>query len=277
MTGQELWKEGRLTEAVEAQTAHVKAHPTEAEGRYLLFAFLCFQGELDRADRQLDALGVQDPKLEAGSMIYRNLLASEAERRRVWHEGALPLLPPEPPEWVNHRLEAVGCASKGDAASSLSALEEARRREGAARGTWNGSAFGAILDTDDFLEPILEIFAGGRYLWLPFENVRELEISEPTHLLDVLWVPAKLTDATGITADVHLPALYPDTHEGPSDGMRLGRATEWIEGPAGNRGRGQKIFFLAAADEEGEDEEKALLDIRALEIGNPPTDSPEDE
>jgi type VI secretion system protein ImpE len=266
MTGQDLWKEGRLDDAIAAQTAWVKAHPTEAEGRYLLFAFLCYTGDLDRADRQLDALGIQDPKLEAGSMVYRNLLASEAERRRVWRKGDEPLLPPDPPPWTKHRLEAIRAAREGEPGAVAAALEAARSAEGEVAGRCDDTAFSAILDTDDFLEPVLEVFAGGRYLWLPFERIRSLEIDDPKHVLDLLWIPAKLEDAEGTTADIHLPALYPDSHDSSGDGLRLGRATEWTETAGASRGEGQKILFLAAGDGD-EDAERPLLSIRRLTLG----------
>ena len=275
MTGHDLWQEGRLAEAVAAETADVKAHPTQPEPRYRLFAFLCFQGDLVRADRQLDALGVQDQKLETSTSIYRNLLASEAERRRVWNEGADPLLPPDAPEWIGRRLDSIRAAAAGEEDRARSAREAARTGETGATGRCGDFEFAAVLDTDDFLEPVLEVFAGGRYLWLPFDHVKHLEIQVPRHVLDVLWPSAKITDRGGQTADVHLPALYPGSHEGPSDGVRLGRTTEWYEWGGGRRGRGQKVLFLSAAGG-GEDSECAILSIRDLSVNAPPGPPAED-
>ncbi len=281
MTGQEFWKAGRLDDAIEAQTAQVKTHPSDPESRYLLFAFLCFAGNLERADKQLDALGVQDTKLEAGSMIYRNLLASEAERRRVWRDGASPLMPPDAPSWMQTRLEAIRASAAGDAGAAESAIAAARAGERTMSGKADGRRFEAILDIDDFLEPVLEAFAGGRYLWIPFERIRSLELTEPKHLLDLLWATAKLTDADGTIADVHLPALYVDSPQGPSDALRLGRATDWPDAPGGCRGRGQKVLFLAAPqgkpDPEPDDAEVSLLSLRSLEIGGAAASAAGDE
>jgi type VI secretion system protein ImpE len=263
MTTEELWKAGRLDEAIAAQTAEVKASPSDAERRYLLFALLCFSGNLERADRQLDALGVQDPKLEAGTAIYRNLLASEAERRRVFEDGALPLLPPDAPGWTSLRLEAIRNQKAGVDFATI--LAQANETEEASAGRCADVAFQAIEDLDEFLGPVLEIFAGGRYLWMPFSLIRRLEIVPPAHLLDLLWIRAQITDATDTVADVHLPALYAGSERSTHDALRLGRATEWEDADGAFRGRGQKLFQLAPTD--GTDAiDQPILAIRSLEF-----------
>jgi type VI secretion system protein ImpE len=268
MNAQELFKAGRLAEAITAQTAEVKAQPTDAERRYLLFALLSFAGEWERAGRQLDALGVQDPQLAAGGRIYHNLLASEEERRAVHTGTARPLLPAEPPAHLTARLEALSARQAGDAAFVTRALGSAVAQQPALVGKINEQPFSALRDLDDFLGSVLEVFAGGRYLWLPLERVRTLTLAPPAHLLDLLWAPAQLEDSTGTTAAVHVPVLYVDSAAGADEELQLGRKTEWLDAGGGDFCRGQGQRMLAHALDEGEPEELAILDLRTLEIGD---------
>jgi type VI secretion system protein ImpE len=268
MIAHDLWKEGRLDDAIEAQTAEVKSNPTDSERRYFLFALLCFTGDLERAARQLDAVGIQDEKLQAGALIYRNLLASEAERRRVYSGATDPLLPGNPPESLTLRVEAIQAAGLSDWEWAGRTLHRAAEKVSLVSGTCDGEKFDRLEDTDEFLGPVFEIFAGGRFLLMPFERIRTLEISEPKHVLDLLWVPAHLEDTEGNVADVHLPVLYQGSNEDERDSIRLGRETEWFDSGAGVRGRGQKVLSLMTGGEGGQEDDRALLSVRSLELAS---------
>lgn len=260
MTAQELWKDGRLDEAVEAQIAEVRSHPGDADRRYFLFALLCLKGELDRAARQLDALGVGDPKLQGTAVVYRNLLGSEADRRRVWAGEAKPVLPPDAPAALADRVEAIATLGAGRTDEAARLLERAMAAETDCAGACDGDAFPSLTDTDELLGPNLEVFAGGRFLVVPFALLRSVTVSAPKHLLDLVWVPASLQMADGTDADVHLPVLYEGTHAATNGPVRLGRGTEWYDAGGPVRGRGQKVLGLGGDG----DAERALLSIRAL-------------
>lgn len=260
MTAQDLFREGRLSEAVDAQNAEVRSHPGDPERRYLLFALLAFTGDLDRASRQLDAIGVGDERLQGAAGIYRNLLSSEAERRRVFRGESQPVVPPDAARWLTRRAAALA----GTEPEVAEMLEAAPAAEPPAAGSVDGRSFDSLADTDELLGPTLEIFAGGRYVLLPFASLRTLTIPEPAHVLDLLWTPAHLEDATGTEADVHLPVLYPGSTEHREDRIRLGRTTEWYEAGPAVRGRGQKVLSFGNGDGS---EDVALLGIRTLLIG----------
>jgi type VI secretion system protein ImpE len=261
VSAEELWREGRLSDAIDAQLAEVKASPLDADRRYFLFGLLAFAGDLERASRQLDALGVEDEQMAAGTVPYHNLLAAEAERRRVTSSGGEPLLPDDAPETLRQRVRAL----HGDG-GARAIVDGVVAEEPPITGTCDGDTFESISDTDEVLGPTLEVFAGGRWLLLPFGNVRKLTIREPRHLLDLLWLPAALEDREGTRADVHLPVLYPGTHEASSDEIRLGRSTEWEERDGVTRGVGQRVLFVdTGAGGEGDD--RAILAIRELDLG----------
>jgi type VI secretion system protein ImpE len=270
MTPQELLQAGRLTEAIAAQTAEVKSHPTDADRRFLLFTLLSFAGELERAEVHLEAVSLAQQDLKTGSAVYHSLLAAEFERRKVYREGSRPVLPPNPPGTVELRLQALASLRAGDAAATEAALDEAAEQGVALRGKLNGEPFGGLRDYDDVLGQILEIYAGGRCLWMPLERIRKLEIAEPGNPLDLLWARADLLDATGTQASVHLPALYEGSCDHPDERVRLGRSTEWIDcRDVAFRGAGQKILLAAQGEEE---RETAILELRTLELEGGPAD-----
>jgi type VI secretion system protein ImpE len=125
-----------------------------------------------------------------------------------------------------------------------------------------------LRDYDDLFGSVLEVFAGGRYLWLPFEQVRSLQIPEPSTLMDLLWVPAEMISREGETSHVHLPALYPGSGEHADEQVQLGRTTEWIDcDEAGYRGAGQRILL---SGQDGETLETPVLSLRTVSVRSGP-------
>lgn len=256
---------GQLAEAVADAITAVKANPTDAESRYRLFALLAFSGDLHRARKQLEALGLGDEQLERSKAIYINLLAAEQERRAVFLHAAEPLMPPNPPAHLTLRLAALAELSAGHFEDAADKLEQAVEALPASGGTINGQKLEAWRDLDDLLGSVLEVYAGGRYMWLPLERIQSLEIKAPSHLLDMLWLPVDLTDIHGASTSVHVPVLYTGSNEGEDPRTATGVVTEWIDQGAGIlRGRGQRL--LAWADEAGQLHEMPLLELRTVEL-----------
>jgi type VI secretion system protein ImpE len=263
MSAHERFKKGELAEAIAAQNEFVKSHPTDADARFELFVFLCFAGDLDRAEKQLDVLGSRDQMLERGSVVFRNLLASEFERRRVFEGRGRAVVPPKSPASLDERQEALRLLSAGDVAGASACIERAVAQSAAVAGRIDGEPFDGLCDYDDLLGGVIEVFAGGRYLWLPFEHLRVLELSEPETALDTLWIPARLEDRDGETAQVHVPALYAGAHADADAQVRLGRESAWEERGALCLGRGQRVWISAAGDAL---REHAALSVRRIEI-----------
>jgi type VI secretion system protein ImpE len=68
MNAGELYKAGRLAEAIEAQIQEVKANPIDNGKRLFLFELLAFAGDLDRARRQIDAVSYDDADLDMATL-----------------------------------------------------------------------------------------------------------------------------------------------------------------------------------------------------------------
>lgn len=263
MSAQLLLRQGRLGDAIAAQTQEVKARPADTDRRFQLFTLLAFAGELERAELQLEALMQVEAALTASVPVYRSLLAAELERRKVHREGARPVLPPDAPRTVELRLAALGALREGDFAGAEGALEEAQQGVVALGGKLNGEAFEGLRDYDDVLGQVLEVYAGGRCIWMPLELIRRIEIAAPSHQLDLLWASATLDDASGNQASVHLPVLYEGSHTHPNERVRLGRTTEWLDREVAFRGAGQKLLLAVQEDSE---RETGILEVRSLEL-----------
>ena len=264
MNAQELFRSGRLRDALEAQTAEVKARPLDPDARFFLFVLLCFSGEIERAETHLEAIAQRDESMRAGALLYRSLLGSELERRRVFHEGTTPVLPPNAPASLQLRREALGHFLRGDRESAARFLDQAADASPILHGKLDGEAFEGLRDYDDLQGDFLEVFAGGRYLWLPLAHVRRLELRPPKTHVDLLWLPAELEDTDGRQVRVYLPALYEGSHGHADDALRIGRATEWLEQEGlGFRGVGQHMLLSVHSEAE---RQTPLLDVRSIEI-----------
>ena len=103
MNATELFRSGKLQEAIDAQVREVKTNPVDQGQRLFLFELLVFAGDLDRAGRQIEAIHYDNPELDGAVLAYRQLLDAEKARRRLFHEGLRPQFLAEPPEHVRLR------------------------------------------------------------------------------------------------------------------------------------------------------------------------------
>ena len=83
MNAQELFRAGQLADALKALSAEVRDNPTDARRRTFLFELLCFAGEYERADKQLEVLGQAGPSSEIGVLLYRSALLRRATSGRT--------------------------------------------------------------------------------------------------------------------------------------------------------------------------------------------------
>lgn len=259
----ELIKAGKLTEARQQLVQEVKAAPADLGKRTALCQVLCFCGEWDKTERHLDAICTQDPKRETGVQVYRNLIKAERERLEVLQLRRRPAFLTEAPPWLDtywSALEKMG-ENTGQEAETLFHAAHAEQVE--VSGTVNQTPFTGISNTDSRLSCILEAFVHERYIWIPFVSVREMILSPPKTLMDLLWVSASVTAWSGLTMNCYLPVLYAASSSHENERVRLGQMTDWqaIGGPFA-KGAGQQVLQIGETD-------MALLEIREL-LCNPP-------
>ena len=256
MSSKELIKAGRLSEARKQLVEDVKSSPADLSKRTLLFQVLAFCGEWDKAERHLDAIAVQDSNRETGVQVYKNLIHAEKQRLEVSRLNDRSSCMPETP----HYLETYYAAWQKVAEKKIDEANELFEQIFAQRpmisGTVNGKRFAGFKDTDTFLSLFLEAIIYERYVWIPFESIRELSITPPTTLFDLLWTMARITTWEGLTTNCYLPVLYPESFLHEDDRVKLGRMTDWTPlGGAFSKGMGQHVFQAG-------DEEMAILEIR---------------
>jgi type VI secretion system protein ImpE len=258
----ELFRKGKLSEAVEAQLAVVRSKPADQPSRLFLFELLSFAGDLERASRQVDALTLDDPDLHLAAGNYRNCLKSEEARRKVL-EGGKPRFFMDPGPATLARLEAFAALAAGDHTAFQAKLGEANSTDPVLKGTLNGKPFELIRDADDLFAGVLEVFAQGNYYWIPLDQVASMATNAPKSPRDLLWMPANLAMVDGATGPVFLPALYLGSHSHGLETVKLGRERDWMpvapEASSFLRGFGPRVFLV------GEDESN-LTDIRELTI-----------
>jgi len=256
MNAKELLDADELLAATEQLTKEVRAHPADTQRRIFLFELLCFAGDYQRADRQLEVIGGQGSRAEVGVQVYRNIFAAEQLRRRLFAEGLQPKFLFEPPPYVRLHLEALNRVRENSPVEARSLLEKSVEARPALAGQINGQAFADIQDSDELLGPCLEVIAGKDYAWLPFEHIKSLQIGPPKRLRDLLWLPATIETWEIPLGEVFLPVLYAGSSAHPNDQVKLGRMTEWQDvGAQLTRGIGQRLFLA-------DNEEYAILGVR---------------
>jgi type VI secretion system protein ImpE len=232
MTARELYQAGKLDEAVQALNAELRNNPEDTKRRTFLFELLCFAGNFDRAEKQLDILSSASPEAMTGALVYRAALNGERMRREMF----------EKKEYLT-----------GSTAHEPS-------------GTLNGKPFEWMTDSDVRIGARLEVYAAGQYMWIPFEHIASLEMQPPKRLRDLLWAPMMLHTGPSFQGvelgEVLVPVLAPFSFRHPDDAVRLGRLSVWEELDGVEIPFGQKTFLV-------DGEECPILELRRLEIAGP--------
>lgn len=244
MTAQELFKAGKLGDAITSLNAHLRDNPSDQRGRTFLFELLCFSGDLDRAEKQLNILeqeGNKDSVL--ATLLYKTALAGERTRESMFENRTFPI------QAVNGKTLDV-------------------------RGKLNGKEFNMLSDADPRIGPKLELFAAGDYLWISFQDIASIHIEPPKRLRDLFWIPAKVGTGPSFRSrelgEILLPALSPLSWQHSDDEVKLGRVSEWCEDEKGEIAPfGQKNLLV-------DGEEFPLLEVRELYIYHPGTGAAEE-
>jgi type VI secretion system protein ImpE len=234
MRAEELYRAGRLDEAIEAVGLELREAPGDTRRRTFLFELLCLAGNYDRAEKQLDVLARAGAEAEAGTLLYRGAIHAERTRLEQFDSG----------------------------------LPSAEARPGAISGSLNGRPFRDLRDADPRVGVRLEVVAGGQYLWIPLEHVASIRMEPPRRVRDLIWAPATVRVGPGMRGvelgEVLLPALTPYAwaHDDPL--VRLGRLTEWeVLGDGREIPVGQKLLLV-------DDEVFPILELRELEVAPAP-------
>src|SRR5947207_5640312 len=231
MTATDLFKAGKLKEAIDAQLKQVKGAPADQGKRLFLFELLAFAGDLDRARKQLEAVTYNEMELDAAVAGYRRLLDAEDARRRLFRDGLQPKFFGEQPGHIHVRLEAISKLREKQPAEAAKLVALANEATAPLKGKLNDKPFESLRDCDDLFGSVLEVMGAGGYFWVPLEPVETIVMGAPRFPRDLLWAPARLELRDQSAGNVFLPAVYPGSYEHADDQIKLGRATDWRESP----------------------------------------------
>ena len=252
-----LFQQSKLDEAIRSQTEALLADPTNVDGRYHMAGLLAFAGEFDRALAHLDFIAGERPELAPAVAMYVSSVHGEEERRRIYTAGHVPGTDPENETAVKRRVHLRQHLAAGDAQGAAKVMAEIAA-EAVPQASLAGAEPVPFLDHDDGLGALLEVFVGGRCLWLPTGNLRSLEFTPPRGLLDLLWAQCAIETRTGQRYAAHVPVLYAGTAARSDPQVRCGHKTEWQdELGVAFRGYGQRVFVAG-------DQEIGVLELRSV-------------
>lgn len=254
MTPHELFDEGRLADAAEAQEAAAATDPAE---RLVLVQFLMFAGRLADARSHLSVIDSDDPGWPDLARLFLRLM--RAERRRA--SGRRPIVRPEPaPLHVVRRWKAIRAIREARPDDAVRLIDRADAASPEVRGFLDGQEFDRLRDADDRSASVLEAFLGGEYVWFPWEGIRSVRLEPAKYYRDRLFRPAEVRLADGTPFAAHVPLVYPRSHT--ADGaFATGHATDYVCPDGGpTRCVGGKLLLV------GDEAEVPLADLAMIEI-----------
>jgi type VI secretion system protein ImpE len=261
MTSVELIRGGRLTEALTTLQTEIRQQPADHRLRLFLFQLDCLLGRLDKALTQLQLVASLDAETMLLAQVFRQVIACELLRREVFAGKRTPLIFGQPLEWIGMLVQANALVAERRFAPAAELRARAFETAPATSGKIDERPFEWIGDADSRLGPLLEIMIEGKYYWVPFFRLAKIQLSKPTDLRDVVWVPARFNWTNGGDVSGFIPVRYPDTENSEDDALRLARKTVWNEVAADCfLGLGQRMLSTDAG-------EYSLLDCRTIELG----------
>ena len=249
MCAKDLIQAGKLSAARSHLIEAIKASPADQSSRTLLFQVLAYTGEWDKARRHLEIIAAQDSTRQTGVQVYLNLVQAEIERIEVVQKKQPPAFLPKSPAYLKQYENAWQKLDNQQYQEAATVFQEIDNQCPSISGTLNGKDFKGFRDTDTRLSCFLEAFVHERYVWIPFESIRELVISSPKTFFDLLWIQASITTRDGLTLNCFLPVLYPESFRHEDDRLKLGRMTDWMDlGEGFYQGVGQHVFHVGEED-----------------------------
>lgn len=254
-----LFDAGSLSAATDAAKEEVRQNPADVQRRLFLAELFCFQGDIERADNQLDVIVRQQPDAVL-VLQFRQVLRAQKHRDECRNQGRPPEFLAEPPEHLRLLLKAHVLLRDGDHGGALATVQEVDEARPRVRGAVDGQEFSDWRDLDDLTASYLEVLTGnGKYYWVPFESVQRVEFHRPLAPRDLIWRRASLTVQEGPDGEVFIPALYQGTSAATEDELRLGRGTSWRDEAGPVLGVGQRSFLF-------DEEDRAALAIRTIDV-----------
>jgi type VI secretion system protein ImpE len=262
MQAEQSLHQGHPEEALARLQEQVRKEPANPKLRIFLFQLLVVLGRWERALNQLNVAGELDNANLLMVQTYREAIQCEVFREAVFAGKRSPLIFGDPQQWIAFLVEALRLDAIGQFSEAIALRSQAFELAPGTSGFIDEVAFDWIADADNRLGPVLEGIVNGRYYWIPFQQIRKIQLETPTDLRDVVWMPAEFTWANGGQASGLIPTRYPGSENAEDGLLRLARKTDWDEfSPGAYRGIGQRLLATNVDD-------YALMDVRKIELNS---------
>ena len=256
--------QNNLQQAFAEAKSVVKSSPGDLEARGLLAQLFCFNGEWNRADTQFEILAQQNPEMQVGVSLVRQLIRAEQARQQFFQNGRMPEVVGDPDEHMTNMLKAMVDMRDGKFAESSSVLSSVRDYAATLKGRVNGKEFQGAGDLDDLCACYFEVVTtNGKYYFVPMDKVISIQFRGYERLQDRIWRSATIqVDGFTTEGEVYFPVNYaadPDVFANADDELKLGMKTDWYagheDGPV--RGMGQKLFLFG-------DEQLSIMELESF-------------
>jgi len=106
------------------------------------------------------------------------------------------------------------------------------------------------MDGDSRFGPVCEVINQGRYYWIPFAAIREMQFQAPASVTDLVWRHTRVQLVDGSEQVCQIPARYP-LLAGADERFLRASVTEWQTlGDDTDQfiGQGQKMWLSDSAE-----------------------------
>lgn len=253
MTPQNALADGRLTDALELQTALAAGRPDDPAAHLFLFELQLVSNRFRDAWATLQAIVSPDPAWPKSRQWHRRLVRAANDR----HRGRPAEFVAEVPRHAAARRRAIRAIRRNEPAVALQWIDRADHRSPHMLGHVDGREFDGLRDADDRFASVLEAFVGAAYVWLPFEQIHRVSVSAANGIVENTYRPARIRLTDGAEFSVVLPLIYPGSDE---DVHLLGMESDHVNPDGGPmRCVGAKMLLLG-------EEELPLGEIRQLDV-----------
>ena len=243
-----------LSETLADVTRQIQANPANADLRAAFVQLLCLAGNWTRAQTQLQSWLALSSQAQPTVTLLQQAIAGELQRDAVLRGEAQPVLPGSAWHWCDTLLAALQAETAGDAtrgsALRADALELAAANPGTATQQDQPTAFSWLMDGDSRFGPVCEVINQGRYYWIPFAAIREMQFQAPASVTDLVWRHTRVQLVDGSEQVCQIPARYP-LLTGADERVLRASVTEWQplgEDPDQFMGQGQKMWLSDSAE-----------------------------
>jgi len=240
----QLVESGQLAEAILSLEATIRQRPGDFQLRVYLFQLLSVTGQWARAAQLVTSLGSLNAEWLPTSLAYRGLVESELVRASVFSGSLTPLILGEPEPWLANLIRALALDERGEARAADELRGQALDDSPATPFKRNGDSRISLLDADSRLGPVLEVVVDGKYYWVPFARLNEIEVLAPESMADNLWAQVRFIWSSGGESNGFIPMRYIGSELCDEDSFRRAKSTSFTETRSGvYHGLGQRLLL----------------------------------